>query len=57
VKSVSILGELPELRVAFDDGRALQAFTTVEGQPEWTVFLRDGSWLRVTRGRLHREWA
>jgi hypothetical protein len=50
VQSITLEGALPELRVALDDGRALQSFTTVEGQPEWTLFLKDRSVLCVERG-------
>lgn len=55
VETVSLLGALPELRVQLDRGRTLQAFTTVEGQPEWCVFLEDGSWLSVSRGVIKHE--
>ena len=54
VRSITLEGALPELRIAFDDGRALQSFTTVEGQPEWVLFLEDGSSLGVHRGVVKR---
>ncbi len=54
-KAFSLEGSLPELRILFDDGRALQSFTTVEGQPEWCLFLKDESWLHVARGILNHE--
>jgi len=50
VRSVTLEGGLPELRIAFDDGRALQSFITVESQPVWVLFLEDGSQVSVRRG-------
>ena len=52
VISVDCIARLPELVVGMSDGRWIQAFMTAEGQPAWTLFLRDGSWLTVDRGRL-----
>ena len=57
VQAITLEGSLPELRIALDDGRALQSFTTVEGQPEWALFLKDGSWLSVARGVVIRHRA
>ena len=54
-EAFSLEGSLPELRIMFDDGRALQSFTTIEGQPEWCLFLKDESWLHVARGTLRHE--
>ena len=52
VTEIAIAGRLPELVITLSDGRILQSFMTEAGQPEWTVFLQDGSWLCVQRGRL-----
>jgi hypothetical protein len=52
VLGVAVVGRLPELSVALSDGRHLQSFMTAAGQPAWTVFLPDGSWVHVERGRL-----
>jgi hypothetical protein len=45
-------GRLPELVIALSGGLWVHAFNTAEGQPQWTVFLPDESWLRVDGGRL-----
>jgi hypothetical protein len=55
VQTITLEGALPELRIEMDGGRALQSFTTVEGQPEWCLFLEDGSWLSVARGVVKLE--
>jgi hypothetical protein len=47
-----VVGRIPELEISFSDGRWLHSFMTAEGQPSWTVFLQDGSWLSVARGRV-----
>ncbi|HEX2092971.1 MAG TPA: hypothetical protein VHG28_11235 [Longimicrobiaceae bacterium] len=52
VLDVGVEGRLPELSVALDGGVWLRSFMIVEGQPAWTVFLPDGSWLCVERGVL-----
>ena len=55
VESVSLAGRLPELVVALSGSLWLHAFTTVEGQPQWALYLPDGSWICVHRGVLVRE--
>lgn len=52
VVSVDVEGSLPELAVRLRSGRVVRSFMTAEGQPAWSVFLPDGSWLTVERGRL-----
>jgi hypothetical protein len=52
VEGITVEGRLPELVIALSGGLWVHAFNTAEGQPEWTVFLPDGSWLRVDGGRL-----
>jgi hypothetical protein len=52
VIDIRVEGRLPELIVGLSVGRWLRSFMTAEGQPAWTVFLRDGSWLTVERGRM-----
>jgi hypothetical protein len=52
VKEISVAGRLPELVLALSDGRWVHSFMTTDGQPEWTLFLPDGSWLTVEGGRL-----
>ena len=41
--------------LALSGGLWVHAFSTVEGQPQWTVFLPDESWLTVVGGRLVRN--
>jgi hypothetical protein len=53
--SVELCDFLPEVRLTFDDGHALQSFMTAEGQPAWTLFLPDRSNLHVSRGSLQWE--
>jgi hypothetical protein len=48
--ALSTEGRLPELVVTLSAGRWLHAFMTAEGQPSWTVFLTDESWLTVANG-------
>jgi hypothetical protein len=55
VEAFSLEGSLPELRIMFNDGRALQSFTTTEGQPQWGLLLKDESSLHVARGALRHE--
>jgi hypothetical protein len=52
VIELAVTGRLPELVLALSDGRWVHSFMTAEGQPEWTLFLPDGSWLTVERGRI-----
>jgi len=52
VTAVSVTGRLPELVVGLSDGKWVHSFMTAEGQPAWTLFLPDGSWLTVERGRI-----
>jgi len=55
ILDVKVAGRLPELCVQLSSGRWIHSFATTEGQPEWTVFLDDESWLTVKRGRIVRE--
>jgi hypothetical protein len=55
VKEVSLFGRLPELTIAFSNNLHLASFTTVRGQPDWTIFdnqTTPHSWLTVRRGRV-----
>jgi hypothetical protein len=52
VSEISVVGRLPELIMALSNGRWVHSFMTADGQPAWTVFLPDGSWLTVEGGRL-----
>jgi hypothetical protein len=52
VEHLDVVGHLPELRLTLSERLWIQAFNTSEGQPEWTVFLPDQSWLTVIGGHL-----
>ena len=52
VETIDVVGRLPELTLTLSDHLWVQAFNTSEGQPEWTVFLPDRSWLTVVGGHL-----
>lgn len=56
VRAVGLEGVLPELVVEFSDGTRLRSFAPIEGDElQWTVFLRDGSWLHYERGEIRRK--
>jgi hypothetical protein len=52
---ITVEGRLPELVVTLSGGLWVHAFSTVEGQPQWTVFLPDQSWITVSGGVLVRN--
>ena len=52
IEQIQVVGRLPELAIQLSDGRWVHSFMTADGQPSWTVFLQDGSWLNVGRGQL-----
>ena len=52
LEEILIEGRLPELYLTLSGNLWLHSFATAEGQPEWTVFLLDGSWITVDRGVL-----
>ena len=55
VEGITVEGRLPELVIALSGGLWVHAFNTAEGQPQWTVFLPDQSWLTVDGGRPLRN--
>jgi hypothetical protein len=55
ILDIKVTGRLPELYVQLSNDRWIHSFATTEGQPEWTIFLNDRSWLTVKRGRIVRE--
>jgi hypothetical protein len=55
---LQVEGRLPELVVTLSGGLWVCSFATVEGQPEWCLFLNDRSpreWLGSEQGRLIKE--
>ncbi len=55
VVAVSVVGRLPELVLSLSDGRWVHSFMTAGGQPVWTIFLPDASWLCVAHGHITHE--
>jgi hypothetical protein len=55
ILDISLVGRLPEVYVHLSGERWVHTFMTREGQPEWAVFLQDGSWITIRSGRLVRE--
>ena len=54
IECITIVGRLPELSVQLSDGRWIQSFAAAEGQPGWSLFLNDQTWLGVNRGVVYR---
>jgi hypothetical protein len=58
VTGVEVFGRLPELTIEFSNGHRIASFMAAEGDPQWTLFDRQGPtqrWLRVKDGRLAEE--
>ncbi|MBA3712509.1 MAG: hypothetical protein H0W76_08665 [Pyrinomonadaceae bacterium] len=55
VVDITVDGRLPELVITLSSGVWIHSFTTVEGHPEWTLFLPDGSCLSSRLGRVELE--
>jgi hypothetical protein len=55
VLDIALVGRLPEVYIQLSGERWLHTFQTREGQPEWTVFLPDRTWVTFRGGRIVRE--
>jgi hypothetical protein len=55
VVDFAICGRLPELVVQLTQGIWIHSFSTVEGQPQWCLFLPNGSWVYSDKGKLQQE--
>jgi hypothetical protein len=55
IVDVSVEGRLPELVIHLSGDIYVHSFTTVEGHPEWTLFLPDGNCLSSRLGHLEIE--
>ncbi len=55
VVEIAVCGRLPELVVQLTRGIWIHSFSTVEGQPQWCLFLPDGSWVYADRDKLLQE--
>ena len=50
VEAIALTGRLPELQLQLSGGLWVQSCNTSEGQPAWTIFLPDESWLTTVGG-------
>jgi len=55
IEEISLVGRLPEISIRLSGALWLHSFMTAEGQPNWSVFLLDHTWLVVRRGCIVRE--
>jgi len=55
ILDVAIEGRLPELVIHLAGGLWIHSFTTIEGHPEWTLFLPGNTCLLSRLGRLERK--
>ena len=52
IESVELFGRLPEVAIGLSGGRWVSSFSTVEGQPEWALLLRERGTVSVKRGAV-----
>jgi hypothetical protein len=55
VVDVRLEGRVPELVLELSSGLWLRTFAPLGGNPRWTIFLPDGSWLLVDKGVVQRQ--
>ncbi len=55
IEGISLEGRLPELCVQLSGGIWITSYAASETRPDWSIFLSDGSWLTVRRGKVVRE--
>jgi len=55
IEGISLEGRLPELCVQLSGGIWITSYAASESQPGWSIFLSDGTWLTVRRGKVVRE--
>jgi hypothetical protein len=51
IRGISFFGMLPEIEVQLSDGTKLVSFSTVEGDPQWSIRIGK-SWLSVRSGKF-----
>jgi len=56
VREVTLVGRLPEIYIRLTGGKYLHSFMTTDGEPQWAIFLQDGSWLSFKGGHMVRGW-
>jgi len=52
IEHLFIAGEVPELTISFSNGHILRTMVMVTGDPEWSIKLPDGRWLRARANEL-----
>lgn len=57
VKNIEFIGKLPELVISLTPNLRVASFNSYKGQPDWTLFLPDGSWLCCRLGKIIQERA
>jgi len=55
VVGIRLEGRVPELVFELSSGLWLRSFAPLGGDPRWTIFLPDGSWLLVDKGVVQRQ--
>jgi hypothetical protein len=55
VTKIELVGYLPEVIIHLDSNVRVVSFTNSEGQPVWTLFLPDNSWLHCRNGIIKLE--
>jgi hypothetical protein len=55
ILDVVVEGRLPEIIIHLSGGLFIHSFTTMEGHPEWTLFLPSNICLSSRLGRLEKE--
>ena len=55
ILDVVVEGRLPEIVIHLSGGLWVHSFTTVEGHPEWTLFLPGNTCVSSRLGRLEKE--
>lgn len=52
IENIEVCGRIPELLIQFREKHWLRSSAVIEPQPQWSVFLLDGSWLCVEKGKI-----
>jgi len=55
IERVEFFGRLPELNIEFSNVLWLLSFMTEDGDPEWSIKLKNGEWLGVSDGEFQIE--
>jgi len=55
LEKVEFFGRLPEISIKFNSALWLLTFMTVEGNPEWSIKLKNGEWIGVSDGEFQIE--